>query len=205
IFIQKGANVDKVSEGIKRKFGKGVTLLHLAVLTPEEMEALTRSRPPKQRFLVDSIKEQNQKKLLSEDPFNICLRTLGGEPLAQKPYEPREILELLLEKGLKSALNTQANEVEKKTVLDWAMERYFLWILNHRVASESDLKIENGYQKVIELLLESEAKHNGVNDAMYGQMMLWEMKCKSRGTNNLVRHPEPLQRLKQWRQNLEKH
>jgi hypothetical protein len=159
IFIDKGADVHKVSKEIKKKFSLDVTLLHLAILTPEEMKTFdgirSVDRPPKPKTLFEIHQEQDQKKILSYPHLKIFLKE--EEPLRLDPYTPENVVKLLLKKGLKSKLNAQTGE-DKKTVLDWVNERRFLYTFNLQTSEldpqrlELELEMEDEYKNVIELL-----------------------------------------------------
>jgi hypothetical protein len=106
IFIAHGADVHKVSKTMKKKFGNEITLLHLALMTPDEMKALNgirsvdrSDRQAKLAHSPDSIREKISKNLLAQSPLFIPLPP--EEEMVPSPYVPKKALELLLKKRFK--------------------------------------------------------------------------------------------------------
>jgi hypothetical protein len=215
-FIRAGADVSRVSEEIKRKFGPEVTLLHLALLTPDEMKALDEIRS------VDRAVKTTQPRPLFGPNAKIPLPDLSAEnsrtltlahgtpiPIPPpRPYVPREIVNLLLDKGLKFELN--AKDKDGKTALDWALERRLILMLKlqNPQKPEIDCKMEGEYKNVIEWLFTKDAKYNESNQTMYSYITRWEVKIPTNLQKPNLRpslRDDLLQKLRQWQQNLKKH
>ncbi|MDR1590711.1 MAG: hypothetical protein LBR92_01815 [Puniceicoccales bacterium] len=199
IFIKHGADVFKVSSGMK-KFGEGVTLLHLALLTPDEMKALDKIRSVGVQNhaavdIIQAFREQQSKEFLKRMGLD---QTEEAIP-PPSPYVPKAVLELLMNNGLESKLN--AKDKYDKTILDWAIERRCI-ALEKSQKLESDLKIIAEYGDVIELLLSKDMPCNKENETMQSKIMMWEVKVS---TTTLQRNLPPtwLRELRQWRQKLE--
>jgi hypothetical protein len=196
IFIVHGADVCKVSDKIKNEFGREVTLLHLALLTPEEMKELDEARS------VDRPDRQERPNPLIEALEEAKLEQEAVPPSG--PYIPKAVLESLLkELSAKQELKSKLNAKDKngKTVLDWAIERRCI-ALEKLQKSESDLKVIAEYKDVIEILLFKDIPYSKENETIYSKITAWEVNVPA----NLRRHLSPAlrQELKQWRQRLEK-
>jgi hypothetical protein len=204
IFIAHGADVCKVSQAIKNKFGPEATLLHLALLTQDETQALEgiRNVDRSDREKSMDIIEQAKRKNIGNCPaIEELLRSTESpstkEKTVKSQYIPLKIIELLLAKGLKPKLN--AKDEKGKTALDWAIERRCI-ALGKLQKSESDLKIIAEYKDVIEMLLFKNIPYSEENKVMYSKVTDWEV----RTADLQQRLPEPLLReLRQWRQRLE--
>jgi hypothetical protein len=162
----------------------------LALLTPDEMQALEGIRS------VDRSDRQKRPNLLIESAQDVGLEQKAVPP--RGVYIPLKIIELFLEKGLKSKLN--AKDRSGKTALDWAIERRCI-ALEKSQKSESDLKIIAEYKDVIEVLLFKDIPYSEENKTIYSKITEWEENAPA----SLRRHfPRPLlQELRQWRQKLE--
>jgi hypothetical protein len=176
IFIKHGADVCTVSNEIK-KFGKEVTLLHLALLTPDEMKALDKIRSVGVQNhapadLIQASREQQSKKFKNKMGLGLTEEAIPP----QGPYIPQKVLELLMKelsakRKLSSTLN--AKDENGKTVLDWAIERFLALALNPELLKvdlqtpiadlkipilnlqikEPDQQMKKEYENVIEWLL----------------------------------------------------
>ncbi|MDR0740606.1 MAG: hypothetical protein LBF34_02760 [Puniceicoccales bacterium] len=179
IFIAYGADVCKVSNEIK-KLGEEITLLHLALLTPDEMQALDKIRSVGVQNhatvdIVQAFRERQSKEFLKK----MGLDQMEEAVPSPGPYVPKKVLELLLEKGLNSKLN--AKDKNDKTILDWAIERFLALTLNPEILTvdpqisianlkipilnlqikESDQQMKKEYEDVINwLLLDVEKTYN---------------------------------------------
>jgi hypothetical protein len=106
-------------------------------------------------------------------------------------------VELLWQNGLESKLN--AKDKDGKTVLDWAIERRLILMLNLK-KSESDRKMEDEYKDVIKWLFSKDVAHSDSNKTIYSHITGWEIEAPANLRQNLP--PNLRQELRQWRQKL---
>ncbi|MDR1334425.1 MAG: hypothetical protein LBJ71_04350, partial [Holosporaceae bacterium] len=137
IFIAHGADIHTTSDEIRNELlGPEATLLHLALMAPNEMKALEgiRSVDRSDRLMKLAHSQDSMRKKISENrlaKFPIFIPLPQEEATASSPYVPRKVLELLLGKGLKLKLN--AEDKHGKTILDWAIERFLALALNPEI------------------------------------------------------------------------
>ncbi|MDR2372354.1 MAG: hypothetical protein LBD60_04370 [Puniceicoccales bacterium] len=214
IFIAHGADVCEVSSEIKKAFGNEVTLLHLALLTPDEMQALDKIKSVGIQNhatvgIVQAFREQQSREFLKKMGLDQMEEAVPPPGL----YVPRKVLELLMkELSAKQELSSKLNAKDKngKTILDLAVERYLALVLNPEILTidpqtpiaelkipilnlqikESDQQMKKEYEDVINwLLLDVEKMYNLEPKCIINNNKSYSLIVQLEGQGKEVLHP----------------
>jgi hypothetical protein len=183
IFIKYNADIDKVSEKVKDTYKDGFTLLHFALLSPQEMKEfckyknIDKAKPVPQTLherFVDMQRKNREQLLGITDPDTSPKESLSA------PYASKEIVEILLDslKQNPSRLEQYVNKSYKRIgsqgkteeikPLDLAIENQNKELESH---PELNQKIQNEYANIIQLLLEHGAECSVKNNNLLLQRM----------------------------------
>jgi hypothetical protein len=172
VFVQYGADIHRVGRKVKDTYKDEFTLLHFALLSPQEMKEfckyknIDKVKPPPQTIFENFA--DMQRKSWQQLPGMAGIDTSPKEPLSD-PYVSREIVEILLNslKQSSSLLERYVNKSYTRTdqqgktetikPLDLAIESRDKGQRSH---PELKKEIWDEYTGIIVLLLEHGAKYN---------------------------------------------